>query len=209
MEEGFQWIWTMDDDVIPQRKALETQLQFSDVSLCIHPTRLNEDGTPYPEHLHLSDAQLNSAYFELNVCCFEGCLIHREILEKAGLPDERFFIVMDDKEYGLRVSQFTNIIYVRNARFVKQIPLKKSSGRFWQKVTLPTWKMYFQARNLFLLSSRRYRSFTPFRITYQLCRMVVAAAVRGPQRHKALRNIMLGIWDGIRGKFGEATWNLQ
>lgn len=208
--QGYEWVWTMDDDVIPQAAALENQLKYHQVSRCIHPVRVNPDGTPFPEHLHINPPENGNGFFEVESCCFEGLLVHRDVLSRVGFPDGRFFIVLDDKEYGLRISTQTPIIYVRNAKFIKQIsPVTAQIGNQVREV-MPVWKLYYLVRNLFLIrSSHPHREFSGWAIVRKILRITFMNVIYYPNRFKALRNIAFGVWDGLNGKFGQTTRNLQ
>jgi len=131
-EQGAEWIWVMDDDVIPERNTLERLLARHGISHCLMPTRNYSDGSRC-EWGHVFDLRKRSVVFGsrpreqdegkefvfVNTCCFEGMLIHRSIIEKVGFPDERFFLSWDDTVYGLMVSRVTNPVVVRDALMVR------------------------------------------------------------------------------------------
>ena len=81
----------------------------------------------------------------INNCCFEGCLINREIVEKIGFHDTRFFIPGDDSSYGWRVSKQFKILYIRDARMLRA---KKSTD-----VNNSQMYEYYTLRNRHLLSA--------------------------------------------------------
>lgn len=207
--EGYDWIWTMDDDVIPQPDALEKQLEYQYQSQCIHPVRVNPDGTPFPEHLKV-ETDSGNGFFQVNSCCFEGALVHRRLLARAGFPDQQFFIVMDDKEFGLRVSEYTPIIYVREAKFIKQLPAKMTKWGRWRREAMPEWKLYYQVRNLFLLRERHpEKTAAGFALGIKILRIAVVNIMFAGHRYRAIRNILFGVWDGIKGKFGKTIRKLS
>lgn len=47
---GFDWIWTMDDDVEPKLHALETLLSYSHMGECIQPSRVYENGHVFEDN---------------------------------------------------------------------------------------------------------------------------------------------------------------
>ncbi len=207
--EGYDWIWTMDDDVIPQPDALEKQLHYQHQSQCIHPVRINPDGTPYPEHLHVKTDSGNG-YFQVDSCCFEGALVHRRLLARVGFPDPHFFIVLDDKEFGLRAQEHTPIIYVREAKFVKQIPAKIKGLGKRHRENMPEWKLYYQVRNLFLLRERHpEKTAAGFALGMKILRIAAANLLFAGHRYRAIRNIGYGVWDGVIGKVGKTLRKLS
>ena len=127
LEAGAAWVWMMDDDVTVAPDCLENLMKWTHISKCLHPRKLYADGPEYNgENIFDIDTALPSALANasfrngkeimfVNTGSFEGMLIHRSVIEKIGLPDERFFIVMDDLIYGWEASLFTNVCYVRDA----------------------------------------------------------------------------------------------
>ena len=131
-EKDYDWLWLMDDDVEPKEDALEKQLSYSNISKCIHPNRYYLNGEEvlwegYIDEFTGMRVSLRNSSFKykdfccVNIGCFEGMLIHREIIAKIGYPDKRFFIVYDDEVYGFMASKFTNVLFVKNANFLKKI----------------------------------------------------------------------------------------
>jgi len=43
-DEGYDWLWLMDDDVEPVPDALSTMLSYSSVSECIQGSKIFKDG---------------------------------------------------------------------------------------------------------------------------------------------------------------------
>ncbi|MCC9203588.1 glycosyltransferase [Arthrobacter sp. zg-Y769] len=139
MEEGAEWIWVMDDDVEVVPDALAKLSPWTEKFQCLHGRREDADGTPYFwQHrmvqslgvpmLTTSDPFAGGESANANVGCFEGMLIHRDIVARIGLPDPRFFITWDDTVYGWLASQHTEVGYVnefvlRRARPLKTVPL--------------------------------------------------------------------------------------
>lgn len=131
-EIGAEWLWVMDDDVFPERNTLERLLARSCISGCLMPMRNFSDGTPC-HWGHVFDLRRRSIVFGsrvreqdekkefvfVNTCCFEGMLIHHDVVAKVGFPDGRFFISWDDTVYGLMVSRVTNPVVVKDAIMVR------------------------------------------------------------------------------------------
>jgi GT2 family glycosyltransferase len=130
-EEGFDWMWLMDDDVEPVPHALSTMLAYSDVSRCIQACKVFENGdSEYWEQWAsiqksgsrgASKGPHHPQFIKAQTGCFEGMLIHRQTISAIGFPDPRFFIGCDDVAYGYLASKHTQVIYIRQACFVKKI----------------------------------------------------------------------------------------
>lgn len=154
-DDGADWIWTMDDDVMPHIDCLETLLTLTSFSECLQPMRLQPDGKEFPwEHYYdaknhrVITSKQNISFKDgkkfcfVNTVCFEGMLIFRSVVEKAGFPDSRFFISYDDSVYGLQVNRYTNILYSSEAKMQR---LKEHNPR------LSYMYLYFTLRNFHLV----------------------------------------------------------
>ena len=120
---GAQWFWVMDDDVLVIPEGIERLAKWTDRYDVIQGSRLDFDGGAFfwQYQLILSLGIPNpvakwdlgpEGYRAMNQLCFEGGLFRRNIVEKIGLPDPRFFIYWDDTMYGYRASKVTNPIVV-------------------------------------------------------------------------------------------------
>ena len=126
--DNADWIWTMDDDVMPASDCLEKLLMLTAYSECLQPLRYNPDGTEFPWE-HYYDAKNHNvittksnysfirgkSFCFVNTVCFEGMLISRRVVKQTSWPDSRFFISYDDSVFGLYVNLYTNILYTSEA----------------------------------------------------------------------------------------------
>ena len=115
VERGYDYIWLMDDDVIPYPDALEKLLEsdnilsgrygwLSSVPLWTDGKgcRMNKqkiDSAFYDNIDHLQQGLLRSNY-----ATFVSLFMRRETIIKAGLPIKEFFIWGDDIEFTRRIS---------------------------------------------------------------------------------------------------------
>ncbi len=110
-EEGAEWFWLMDDDVVTAPDAIEKLDKWADRFDVIQGSRLDFDGGPFFWQYHFVEslgiydpfstpAFPPSGFKEMNKLCFEGGLFNRSIVEAVGIPDARFFIYMDDCMFG-------------------------------------------------------------------------------------------------------------
>lgn len=154
-EQEYDWIWLMDDDVEVASDCLENLLKYSNISKCLHPNKYYIDNVNFKWEqwydsfrgvtysLHNTSFKNNKDICFVNVGCFEGMLISREIVNKIGFPNKNYFIVGDDLEYGFLASNYTNVSYVKNAKIIR----KKNSYE-----ELPSLNaMYYSIRNRHLM----------------------------------------------------------
>jgi len=106
--KGYQWLWLMDDDCLPQINCLE---------LLFKATRLNTYALYGPivadadtgEYVWVS-ADLKQKHFHsdthmVRYVPFNGLLINRWVVHQIGLPLSKMILYGDDVEYGLRAKR--------------------------------------------------------------------------------------------------------
>jgi len=208
-ELGHPWIWLMDDDVAPAPDCLEAMLRWKDISSCIHPLAIEADGQEYhwarvavPGSLllfgHSPEVYSKMEWHFSNMACFEGMLIRRDVVDRVGYPDERFFISWDDSVYGMQVSRVTNILCVRSARLNRLLPRKEWDGR----------SLYYAVRNVFLAKDIARESVGGVESGGWILNFLVLYRILRPQLSSwtKFRAASLGVFDGLRRKWGPATW---
>lgn len=135
-ELGSEWIWLMDDDVEVIPDGLQKMGNWAPRFKSIQGRRYDYDGSEFywqyriaePLGIPIPFAPSHfdeSGYKVMNSGCFEGMFIHRDIVQKIGLPDPRFFIYWDDQTYGWLASRETTSVIVdefvlRRTREIKQ-----------------------------------------------------------------------------------------
>lgn len=175
-EQGFDWLWVMDDDTIPRADSLaEFTKNIADASkLGLHNIGyigskvLWKDGTPHLMNLpniHTFDSkgQAFNAYDEahlyaINSSSFVSILINRQAVQAVGLPFKEFFIWSDDQEYTQRISKAGfGGFYSSSSVVLHDTPVNYSANIFTD--TIPNgWKHRYGIRNELFL----YRHFSGF-----------------------------------------------
>ena len=112
-QAGYEYIWLMDDDCIPQQDALEmflaageklggnygflsSKVLYTDGSLCF--TNIQR----YPMRKLVTD--FDSELVPITYGTFVSMFFKREIVKELGIPIKEFFIWSDDLEYCGRIS---------------------------------------------------------------------------------------------------------
>ncbi|WP_433676656.1 glycosyltransferase [Microbacterium gorillae] len=135
-ELGSTWLWIMDDDVEVIADGLARMGHWGQRFQSVQGRRYDFDGSEFYWQYRLSiplgipipfapAGFDDSGYREMNSGCFEGMFIHRDIVQRIGLPDPRFFIYWDDSVYGWLASLQTrsaivNEFVLRRTREIKQ-----------------------------------------------------------------------------------------
>ena len=166
VEQGWDRIWLMDDDVVPAPDCL-TVLMDTDAD-CLMAVREDTSGrlvekaaTDFdltnPLAIKPKRAMVETRYptreampelVELHNVAFEGFMVRREVVERVGLPDPSYFIFYDDVDFALRARRAGfPILALRDAVLVRQLD-------FDQQHALDSWKGYYMYRNLFAVHFR-------------------------------------------------------
>lgn len=156
--KGYDLIWGMDDDVVPEKDCLETLLKYyKNEKMILAPLRFDLKGEPFINDTikfnltnpfkslwtKIIDKDLiKNDLVRAEGITFEGPLFHRSLIEKKGLPEKNFFIYGDDSEYFIRANKAGFETYVVTpAKLVRQLPAPDLNKEF-------SWKHYYIIRNL-------------------------------------------------------------
>jgi GT2 family glycosyltransferase len=199
-EGDYDWIWVMDDDVIPYLNCVEELFKIIenpgyhfDV---LQPDRVlfgqEKKRWRYGSKLNLKNPFLSLTLnpirvtdfpdkdvFEIESFPFEGPLFNRKVIEKIGEVDYRFFINFDDTDYSIRVVKAGFKIGL-----VKKALLLKKLG-FNQQGLKNDFKLFYLIRNSIILE-RKHMNFTYaiFRGFYKSIRMFSTFLYRGIRERK-------------------------
>jgi hypothetical protein len=215
-ERNHDWVWVMDDDVEALPAALENMLKYSDISRFIQFRREGPDGVVEIEGMwdlnscecvmygqDLSFRYSDRDWISVQWGCFEGALIHRDVMRKIGFPDPRYFIGGDDAMYGLQASFHTNVIYARPVALRRKLA---------QPVAPTRLSYYFFARNRFLhrehlqkLGISPSASMFWVDVAYMFAWSIKSVLGR-PDRLSNMRSVLTGMRDGVRGLYGRPSW---
>ncbi|MDQ1265199.1 MAG: hypothetical protein QG635_349 [Bacteroidota bacterium] len=154
---GAEWIWVMDDDVVPVENCLEILINIITEDSIITPLRFTPKGLPFTNdtlELNLtnpfrgiikrviSESDLTNDLIKAEGITFEGPLFNRKLIEKIGLPEKKYFIYGDDTEFMVRALKANFKIFIstkaRLNRKLELLDLKKEFG----------WKHYYIIRNI-------------------------------------------------------------
>lgn len=152
------WLWLMDDDAIPERRALEKFMQYYHNLAFSKKGRIgilqNERVLSLAELRKRAACPIKLRGKKIMRATFEGYLVKREVIERVGFPRSEFFIYSDDIEYSWRVIRAGYEIHRVQGCFIYH--------RDWAKLTrirrglvskpdIPPWKLYYRFRNPFLI----------------------------------------------------------
>ncbi len=160
--DGYDWIWCMDDDVYPEPDCLENLLKQDDEKVGILCPLRKRDGLVFVSEVrrfNLSNPFKSLHTYSLKTedikgkdcvniegIAFEGPLIKREVVKKIGLPNKDLFLLYDDSDYSYR-----SVLAGYEIRLVTKAVLNKelffaNEDRVTQ-VQKGKWKLYYHIRN--------------------------------------------------------------
>lgn len=169
VNQNCDYIWTMDDDVFPDKECLKNLLkELEDKRICI-PNRTDENfidnpiikvnmSNPFKYKVRLRKKIINANTLKENAIKvvdmpFEGPIFEKKLVTEVGLPNKDLFIIFDDSEYAYRISQVTQIYFIKNAILHKQIIPNKDKNR------LMNWKDYYGYRNQYWFDKKYGENF--------------------------------------------------
>lgn len=173
--KGYDWLWIMDDDAIPDERCLETLMQYSNKARILAPLVIDKSLNPdvnhrgfiyfekLPKYPIIHNSMVDEYFYEelikIDFTSFVGPLIHRDVFTEVGFPDKRLFIYHDDEEFCMRVYNKFEIYLVKNAKIfhaedlVKNRFEKKFLGRKSIRIHISNInKLYYHFRNLLYLN---------------------------------------------------------
>jgi len=112
---GWEWLWVMDDDTIPQPEALarllEARERAPEPPVLLASRVIWTDGRLHPMNLPKVDARdperlldaTSGALVPMRWSTFPSLLVHRSAVERFGPPRKAFFIWSDDLDFTARV----------------------------------------------------------------------------------------------------------
>jgi GT2 family glycosyltransferase len=213
-EHGFVWLWVMDDDVVPLPGALAALLAHGSTARCVYPAKLHADGrlfafegrisrrTLWRTHVHTM--QSASGEIEVNSGNFEGAFIHREVIDKIGLPEAGFFLTWDDTLYGMRAAEYFRCIYITTVCMQKQLDKEriKLFGKSLLSSTILT-RYYFFRNYCFVMNYlHKCGDLSPF--AYLLYGILLTKALLLTAiidlNCSGVVKVLQGSWYGLRGR---------
>jgi len=110
-EKGYDWLWLMDDDGLPDTKCLETLLNYKKQGDFIAPIVVNidkKDELSFGVWDEKNKKTIENVYdlkeevYENFATPFNGTLISKKLVSEIGYPRKEMFIWGDEAEYFLR-----------------------------------------------------------------------------------------------------------
>jgi len=213
-EQGADYVWMMDDDAMPHLNALEELMKYATpqhifASLAVHEQQISWEMTVKTGDIWQATHNPADILEKMEVYSlpFLGFMIHREMVEKIGLPDTAFFIAADDTEYCLRAKQAGSKLFLAGRSLIEHPKAQhqeyKVLGKKINYVSLPPWKRYYDTRNRIFIA-KKYFGFKLYSQTLPsiLFRLCISMMVE-KHKYQQLKAYYLGLYDGLTAQSGK------
>jgi len=201
-ELGADWIWTLDDDSVPEPCALAALMNAATIAPeagFLASRVLWKDGSPHVMNVpgFAGGEGPRTGLKPITRASFVSILISRRAVRDAGLPIKEFFIHSDDVEYTTRITSHGFAAFlVKESRVFHMtasntgVTLKNLNV---QPATLASWK--YTVRNLVAVNRRR--PFGWVRESVRLC-LLFARLLASPTPREMRKEVLKA---GIEGLF--------
>jgi rhamnopyranosyl-N-acetylglucosaminyl-diphospho-decaprenol beta-1,3/1,4-galactofuranosyltransferase len=225
LEHGFDWIWILDADSMPEPDALEKLLDLyaswpqnlqDETAFLACLWHNAEDGLPrhggiFTRHrMHPVRRVPDTRYYPCHVTIWSGCLYRTPAVRQIGLPHADYFIDWDDIQYGYRVMKAgykgfvdQQAVLRHNVRGTSQTRTDVKFGpvavKFYE---LPAHRCYYTCRNMLyftLHDSAETRVSLLASISTHLSKMVLNFLLRPLNHREQIFACFRGIWHGVTG----------
>lgn len=207
-ENGYSWIWLMDDDGYPEANALKYLLEDDNEELMLRNCAvINKDDKKsfvwktknYKTLDEVTEPTLTNVAHPFN-----GTLLHRRIVERVGLPISSLFLWGDETEYFYRIVKRNSIPVVTFTKSIHYHPAATYNYKHdWNYSS--TWKMYFYIRNRFSIMKSQFGNNVAVVTTmYMLFLSVFAARIVLFQKTNKLQKLGFLFWpvmDAFKNNF--------
>jgi len=202
-----EWAWLMDDDTIPTPDALAELLAARDADglpeppLLLSSRTLWSDGRLHPMNEpsfkreppdHFIDS-CEQGLLPLRMATFVSLLVHRDAVDRFGLPLKHYFIWSDDIEYTARILRAGPLGYfvpnsvVEHRTKVAHTAVTDSGGRF-----------YFHVRNsLYMLRSDAWDGREKLSLVWATVYTTQAYLRANRMRRENVAIVLRGLRDGL------------
>ena len=218
-EEGASHVILFDQDSVIDSGYVDSLFEMENLAIIQgHNIGLSgpiykshDDGCFYPivsiEKGRFTNVPLESFknYVVVSHIIASGSLIRREVFEKIGLLEDKYFISYIDHEYAFRAAKYGFETIV-----VKKACMKHQMGDsqvkvFGRKIGLYSpFRRYFDCRNTILIQKNPYfpKVYKRHYLKYIIGKFLISL-IYGPQRLNQIRFSFRGFYDGIIGKTGK------
>ncbi len=196
-KHGFSWIWCMDDDGYPKEDALENLLlhETNQRSLLNCAVINKEDKKSFvwktKEYKTIDEVDIDIIKGIGHP--FNGTLLHRNIVEKVGVPEKALFLWGDETEYYYRIVKKHKIpVYTVTSSIHYHPAAAFTFRKDWDHKT--SWKMYFYIRNRLHVHQAKFASRLIAKTHYCFFILAFAGIIMVFQKTDKIKKLNFMLW---------------
>lgn len=199
-KNNFSWIWCMDDDGYPKEDALEKLLEPQTDLLCLRNCAVinKEDKKSFvwktKDYASIDDVK--EVMIKDVAHPFNGTLIHRNIIERVGVPEPSLFLWGDESEYLCRITKKNKIPFYTISNSIHYHPAASFSyKKDWDYKN--SWKMYYYVRNRFRVHQSSFSNKLLATLHYCFFLFALAGVVMVYQKTDKMKKLSFIFWPAI------------
>lgn len=203
-EQGHDWLWLLDDDTFADERCLEALLdgarraperpsvmtsvvRWRDSS--VHP--MNRPWLRMTPRGRFAEAAA-AGVAPIRAATFVSTMVHRDAVERHGLPPGHYFVWLDDIAYTGR------ILRDGHGFIVPESDAYHWTERAYDTVTDTRDRFYLKVRNhLWLLRGPSFAGLERVGYARSGARAILTYLRRSPDKWRALRTVARGVRDGL------------
>jgi GT2 family glycosyltransferase len=227
-EQGYDWLWMMDDDAIPRPQALERLLRYTathDTStlggLISRPTPGSKGEQLFRLPRSLGEALRYCLFCPLDLrhgdlapvsldwSTFVSFLMPREVITHVGFPRSDFYIDSDDIDFTMRIREAGYSLYLIPDSLVDHLPQSLSTSASDKS---PAWRYYYRYRN-HIVNILTHRDLIGTNLSKMAFSRIVLGAIRRiyiflirERNPKAAKLVIKAVIDGYSLRMGKSDF---
>lgn len=196
-QNGYAWIWCMDDDGYPKKDALENLLEADDGSLqllnCAVIDKEDKKSFVWKTQKYKTLDEVDCKIIEGIGHPFNGTLLHRKIVERVGVPKPNYFLWGDETEYYYRIVKQSEIPVCTVSNSIHYHPSTAFSvKKDWDYIN--GWKMYYYVRNRFYIHQAKFSNKAIALFNYCCFIIAFAGIIMLYQKTDKLKKLSFIVW---------------
>lgn len=207
-KNNFSWIWCMDDDGYPKEDALEKLLEPQTDLLCLRNCavidKADKKSFVWKTKNYATIDDVDCRMIENVAHPFNGTLIHRNIVERVGVPEPSLFLWGDESEYLCRITKKNNIPFYTVSNSIHYHPAALFSyKKDWDYKN--SWKMYYYVRNRFRVQQSTFSNKLVAAMHYCFFLAALVGIVLLYQKTDKIKKVGFIFWPAIDAFKGNLT----